>query len=197
MAEILAKAEVETTAPQAPRALAVAAQPAALAEFQGQPARLLVAVDLPGPVRAVAVCRTDRQRQADHRLLQGRDPVSGAGRLSRREVRRLLCRHRLSRPGHPGRDQGQWLAGLAADPLLLPHRQQRHPGGRTGQAVLALRPRKTRCSRYPHGVDDPNCTIGNWNWLGTDDQARDVLARVIYGFRISVLFGLILTLARR
>ncbi len=31
------------------------------------------------------------------------------------------------------------------------------------------------------------------NWLGTDDQARDVLARVIYGFRISVLFGLILT----
>ena len=52
-----------------------------------------------------------------------------------------------------------------------------------------------RCERYPLGVDDPNCTVGNWNWLGTDDQARDVLARVIYGFRISVLFGLILTLA--
>jgi microcin C transport system permease protein len=33
------------------------------------------------------------------------------------------------------------------------------------------------------------------NWLGTDDQGRDVLARVIYGFRISVLFGLVLTLA--
>ena len=31
------------------------------------------------------------------------------------------------------------------------------------------------------------------NWLGTDDQGRDVLARVIYGFRISVLFGLTLT----
>lgn len=31
------------------------------------------------------------------------------------------------------------------------------------------------------------------NWLGTDDQGRDVMARVIYGFRISVLFGLILT----
>src|SRR5690606_22742560 len=31
------------------------------------------------------------------------------------------------------------------------------------------------------------------NWLGTDDQARDVFARVIYGFRISVLFALILT----
>ncbi len=32
------------------------------------------------------------------------------------------------------------------------------------------------------------------NWLGTDDQARDVMARVIYGFRVSVLFGLTLTL---
>lgn len=32
------------------------------------------------------------------------------------------------------------------------------------------------------------------NYLGTDDQGRDVLARVIYGFRISVLFGLALTI---
>jgi microcin C transport system permease protein len=32
------------------------------------------------------------------------------------------------------------------------------------------------------------------NWLGTDDQARDVVARLLYGFRISVLFGLILTI---
>ncbi len=55
-------------------------------------------------------------------------------------------------------------------------------------------PKDVRCQRYPQGVDDPNCTVGNWNWLGTDDQARDVLARVIYGFRISVLFGLILTI---
>ena len=31
------------------------------------------------------------------------------------------------------------------------------------------------------------------NWLGVDDQGRDVLARLIYGFRISVLFGLTLT----
>ncbi len=33
------------------------------------------------------------------------------------------------------------------------------------------------------------------DWLGTDDQARDVMARLIYGFRISVLFGLALTAA--
>jgi microcin C transport system permease protein len=32
------------------------------------------------------------------------------------------------------------------------------------------------------------------NWLGTDDQGRDLAARLIYGFRISVLFGLTLTL---
>ncbi len=32
------------------------------------------------------------------------------------------------------------------------------------------------------------------NWLGTDDQGRDVLSRLIYGFRVSLLFGLTLTL---
>ncbi len=32
------------------------------------------------------------------------------------------------------------------------------------------------------------------NWLGTDDQGRDVVARLIYGFRLSVLFGLTLTI---
>ena len=51
-----------------------------------------------------------------------------------------------------------------------------------------------RCAGYPDGAADPNCNWHNLNWLGTDDQARDVLARVIYGFRISVLFGLVLTI---
>jgi len=37
------------------------------------------------------------------------------------------------------------------------------------------------------------CRDLEYNWLGTDDQGRDVVARLIYGFRISVLFGLILT----
>jgi microcin C transport system permease protein len=35
--------------------------------------------------------------------------------------------------------------------------------------------------------------LGNVNWLGTDSAGRDVLARVIYGLRISIMFGLILT----
>ena len=45
-------------------------------------------------------------------------------------------------------------------------------------------------------LDKPEAGLGcrdiEWNWLGTDDQARDVVARLIYGFRISLLFGLIL-----
>jgi len=49
-----------------------------------------------------------------------------------------------------------------------------------------------RCSGYPQGVDDPDCTIGNMHWLGTDDVGRDVVARLFYGFRISVLFGFVL-----
>jgi microcin C transport system permease protein len=38
------------------------------------------------------------------------------------------------------------------------------------------------------------CRDLEYNWLGTDDQGRDVVARLIYGFRVSVLFGLILTI---
>lgn len=33
------------------------------------------------------------------------------------------------------------------------------------------------------------------NWLGTDDQGRDVLARILYGLRVSLLFGFALTFA--
>ena len=50
---------------------------------------------------------------------------------------------------------------------------------------------------YTTSVKDlkvPSPAPPSWrNWLGTDDQARDVLARVIYGFRLSVLFGFTLT----
>src|SRR5215207_966559 len=53
--------------------------------------------------------------------------------------------------------------------------------------------RDEACAKYPLGAADPNCNFGNLNWLGTDDQGRDVVARLIYGFRISVAFGLILT----
>jgi len=51
-----------------------------------------------------------------------------------------------------------------------------------------------RCSAYPQQTADPDCTFGNMHWLGTDDQGRDVVARLLYGFRISVVFGLVLTI---
>ena len=38
------------------------------------------------------------------------------------------------------------------------------------------------------------CRDLEYNWLGTDDQGFDVVARLIYGFRTSVMFGLILTI---
>jgi len=57
-----------------------------------------------------------------------------------------------------------------------------------------LMPAEERCARYAQGAADPNCNLGNFHWLGTDDQGRDVLARLIHGFRISVLFGLVLTI---
>ncbi|MGH6854114.1 MAG: ABC transporter permease [Aestuariivirga sp.] len=54
--------------------------------------------------------------------------------------------------------------------------------------------REEACVKYQAGLADANCVFGNLNWLGTDDQGRDVVARLIYGFRISIAFGLILTI---
>ncbi|MGB0934473.1 MAG: ABC transporter permease [Alphaproteobacteria bacterium] len=46
-----------------------------------------------------------------------------------------------------------------------------------------------------YDIPTPAPSKPDWeNYLGTDDQGRDVLARLIYGFRISVLFGLTLTI---
>ena len=41
-----------------------------------------------------------------------------------------------------------------------------------------------------HALSPPDAA----HWLGTDDQTRDVVARIIYGFRLSVLFGFSVTL---
>jgi microcin C transport system permease protein len=53
---------------------------------------------------------------------------------------------------------------------------------------------KEDCAKAIEGGFHPCDDTLEWNWLGTDDQGRDVVARVIYGFRLSVLFGLVLTL---
>ena len=49
---------------------------------------------------------------------------------------------------------------------------------------------------YDTAVDRPGAAPlppNSENWLGTDDTKRDVLARVIHGFRLSILFTLIVT----
>ncbi|WP_419505971.1 ABC transporter permease [Methylobacterium hispanicum] len=49
-----------------------------------------------------------------------------------------------------------------------------------------------QCKAAAEARGGSTCRDLPWHWLGTDNTTRDVLARVIYGFRISVLFGLIL-----
>jgi len=49
-----------------------------------------------------------------------------------------------------------------------------------------------QCKPIAERTGGTGCNAIEWNWLGTDDQGRDVVARLIYGFRISVLFGLTL-----
>ena len=51
-----------------------------------------------------------------------------------------------------------------------------------------------QCRAQAAKVGGTGCRDIERNWLGTDDQGRDVVARLIYGFRLSVLFGLALAL---
>jgi microcin C transport system permease protein len=52
----------------------------------------------------------------------------------------------------------------------------------------------TECKSVVERKGLTGCQDLEYNWLGTDDQGRDVVARLIYGFRLSVLFGLALTI---
>jgi microcin C transport system permease protein len=52
---------------------------------------------------------------------------------------------------------------------------------------------ENECQQIVEKKQLSGCRDLEYNWLGTDDQGRDVVARTIYGFRISVLFGLLLT----
>lgn len=52
-----------------------------------------------------------------------------------------------------------------------------------------------QCAGVAAKTGGKTCRDIEWNWLGTDDRGRDVVARLLYGFRISVLFGLTLAIA--
>ena len=59
-------------------------------------------------------------------------------------------------------------------------------------AVYALNPYGPKTLNYFAQAPNPSAPSAD-NWLGTDDRGRDLLAQLIYGFRISVLFALALT----
>ncbi|MFA5627875.1 MAG: ABC transporter permease [Thiohalomonadaceae bacterium] len=73
------------------------------------------------------------------------------------------------------------------DPYI---RQQLHTGD--NRAVYPLNPYSYNTINYFAQAPNP-APPSRQNLLGTDDRGRDVLARLIYGFRVSVLFGLALT----
>ena len=63
-----------------------------------------------------------------------------------------------------------------------------------GWAVWPLIPYSYQTPNLELAVPVPSAPTAQ-NWLGTDDQGRDVLARILYGLRVSLLFGFALTFA--
>ncbi len=59
-------------------------------------------------------------------------------------------------------------------------------------AIFAVNPYGPKTLNYFAKSPNPSAPTGD-NWLGTDDRGRDLLAQLIYGFRVSVLFALALT----
>ncbi|ENW30415.1 ABC transporter permease [Acinetobacter lwoffii] len=62
-----------------------------------------------------------------------------------------------------------------------------------GWAIWPIIPFSSQTPNFELAVPVPSPPSAQ-NWLGTDDQGRDVLARILYGLRISLLFGFALTL---
>ncbi len=79
-------------------------------------------------------------------------------------------------------------------PIRYSYKTVRADGGPFPAQPTWLKDRPADCTKNDTADTPLDCVLGNWNWLGTDDQGRDVVARLIYGFRISVLFGLALTI---
>ncbi|MBL8386931.1 MAG: ABC transporter permease [Hydrogenophaga sp.] len=64
--------------------------------------------------------------------------------------------------------------------------------GHGNWAVYAPNPYGPKTLNYFAKEPNPSRPTAD-NWLGTDDRGRDLLAQLLYGFRVSVLFGLALT----
>ncbi|AFR25956.1 hypothetical protein MF1_02280 [Bartonella quintana] len=53
--------------------------------------------------------------------------------------------------------------------------------------------KEERYINYAQGSADPECTMSRWNWLETDNLTQDIFAHVLYGFRVSITFSILLT----
>lgn len=60
-------------------------------------------------------------------------------------------------------------------------------------AIYPINPYSFNTINYQTASPNPSAPSKH-NWLGTDDRGRDVLARLLYGFRLSILFGVALTI---
>ena len=60
-------------------------------------------------------------------------------------------------------------------------------------AIFPINPHSYNSINLDNATPNP-ASPSSYNYLGTDDRGRDVLARLIYGFRLSVIFAFILTL---
>ena len=59
--------------------------------------------------------------------------------------------------------------------------------------IFPINPHSYNSINLDNAIPNP-ASPSSYNYLGTDDRGRDVLARLIYGFRLSVIFAFILTL---
>ncbi len=74
---------------------------------------------------------------------------------------------------------------------LDPYIQERLRAG-SNWALYTLNPYGPGTINYFAKSPNPSAPTAD-NWLGTDDRGRDMVAQLLYGFRVSVLFGLALT----
>lgn len=72
------------------------------------------------------------------------------------------------------------------DPFIIQNIQQ------NGWMLMPIIPFSFNTVDYDLNVPTPSAPSAN-HWLGTDDEGRDIVARILYGFRLSVIFSVLLT----
>ena len=105
----------------------------------------------------------------------------------------FLAQTDYTRRGDRQGDRRAWLHDMAAGPLFLQNHQPPIAGAGASPPTWMLSEAQCRAAakRFDKGQPNDDCKNIEWNWLGTDDQGRDVLD-CCYGFRLSLLFGLTL-----